>query len=83
MQRQKCVQPETLQLERLPLLDLNEEFHEPDAKTSIAPVIKTQERRIQGIGYDFENIVRTICGLEHGSHVSKEFRLNFLTWFSL
>ncbi|KAG6434397.1 hypothetical protein SASPL_106028 [Salvia splendens] len=50
----------------------------PDTKTSIAAVEKSQ-----GLDEDFENIVRIIRGLEHGGHVSMEFRLKFLTWFSL
>ena len=71
------VEAKTLQVRpRLP--DLNEEFQEPDEKTGIAQVEKSE-----GFDEDFENIVRIIRGLEQGGHVSMEFRLKFLTWFSL
>ncbi|XP_042001096.1 VIN3-like protein 1 isoform X1 [Salvia splendens] len=71
------VDAKTLQV-RLQLPDLNEEFQESGTKTSIAAVEKRE-----GLDEDFENIVRIIRGLEQGGHVSMEFRLKFLTWFSL
>ncbi|XP_041995047.1 VIN3-like protein 1 isoform X2 [Salvia splendens] len=71
------VEAETLKV-RLTLPDLNEEFQVPDTKTSTAAVEKSE-----GLDEDFENIVRIIRGLEQGGHVSMEFRLKFLTWFSL
>ncbi|KAL1546377.1 VIN3-like protein 1 isoform X1 [Salvia divinorum] len=68
---------ETLQV-RLPLPDLNKEFQEPYTKTCIAAVVKGEV-----LDEDFENIVRIIRGQEQGGHISMEFRLKFLTWFSL
>ncbi|XP_041995059.1 uncharacterized protein LOC121745280 isoform X1 [Salvia splendens] len=75
--REKCmgvggIEAETLQV-RLTL----PEFQVPDTKTSTAAVEKSK-----GLDEDFENIVRIIWGLEQGGHVSMEFRLKFLTWFS-
>lgn len=61
-----------------PIPDLNEEFHEPEATPSTAPLMKSERWDV-----DLESIVRTIRALEHSGHVSKEFRLKFLTWFSL
>lgn len=69
---------ETQQLERLPIPDLNEEFREPETTQNTAPLMKSE-----GWDVHFENIVRTVRVLEHGGHVSKEFRMKFLTWFSL
>ncbi|KAI3451428.1 hypothetical protein Pfo_008093 [Paulownia fortunei] len=86
------VHPKTLPQERLPtsstefdlnttpVPDLNEELHKSDT-TNKSQFIDNNGSG--GLDDNFANIVKTICGLEHGGHVGKEFRLKFLTWFSL
>lgn len=68
----------TQQPGKLPIPDLNEEFREPEAAPSTAPLMKSERWDV-----DLETIVRTIRTLERSGYVSKAFRLKFLTWFSL
>lgn len=55
------------------LPDLNEEYREADTKPSTN----------NGSDDALENIVKTICELEHGKFVTEQFRMKFLTWFSM
>lgn len=71
------VQHETLQS----LPDLNEEYREADLKPNTAP--PTTSNGSGGLDDSFENIVKTICELEHNSFVTEQFRMKFLTWFSM
>ncbi|KAI3451430.1 hypothetical protein Pfo_008095 [Paulownia fortunei] len=67
-------------LNTTPVPDLNEELNKSDT-TNRSHFIDNNVSG--GLDDNFEYIVKTICGLEHGGHVSKEFRLKFLRWFSL